>query len=164
LSSLSPREGRHGRGRWDASVRHSEARASKEPTSCTRLWEAIDVAPLDQRAAVAVPSDRGTGITVPPDRGAVVVGASDRETTVVAPPGSCRRRAVGSGRHYRRGSALHRRAATVTPSDREVTVAAPSDLGLTVGRATGGRHRHACLGGRPTFASWLGVKNWTVAA
>jgi hypothetical protein len=98
LSSLLPREGRRGRGRWDASVRHFEARASKEPTSRASLWEAIDVAPPDRRVVVVPPLDRGTGVTVPPDRGAVV-----------APPGSYRRRAVGSRSHYRRGSASESR-------------------------------------------------------
>ena len=60
-----------------------------------------------------------------------------------------------------------RRAASVMPSsDREVVTAAPSDLGSTVGHATGGRRRLALswnrrrparLGGRPTLVHRGGV-------
>jgi hypothetical protein len=77
---------------------------SEKSTLCTRLWEAIDAAPLDRRVVVNAPPDRAIVVVMPLDRGAVVVVPLDRETTVVTPPGSCRRRAVGTGIHYCRGS------------------------------------------------------------
>lgn len=78
-------------------MRHYGAHTSEEPTSHTRLWEAIDTAPPDRRAAVAVPLDRGTAVAVPSDRGAIIVAHSDRETVVVAPQESCCRYRCGSG-------------------------------------------------------------------